>query len=264
MNWASLLLAAVFGTPAVVMLVRRKAPRTAAILAALAALCLLSGIPSLLAALGHPLGAGPVLLGIVILAIGFAMFFYLDVIRGEHKTPLFKGKGGGAARGARCGRQGQPSRPPAGRQRRPGRGRADDRDELRGRVGYRQRLLPDRHDDHAPAGSLTMGRAPAGLPSGDLEPVEGVVVPGPACPRMRRRGPPFPAGGRVAAMWAHHGPFVRPFLWLPGIWLDAAAAHAVSPLAVQVLLAAGPVAGIAWAEAPRSPQGLPACTWPCP
>lgn len=96
MNWASLLLAVLFGTPAAVMLVRHKAPRGTAIMFALAAVCILAGVPSLLAALGHPVGSGPVLLGIVIVAIVSAMFFYFDVIRGEHKTPLFGRKGGAA------------------------------------------------------------------------------------------------------------------------------------------------------------------------
>ena len=97
MNWASLLLAVVLGTPAVVMFLRHKAPRTAAILAALAVLCLLSGIPSLMATVGHPIPPGPFLLAVVAVAIVCGMFFYLDVVRGEHKSPLFKGKGGGGA-----------------------------------------------------------------------------------------------------------------------------------------------------------------------
>ena len=95
MNWASLLLAVVFGTPAAVMFLRHKAPRATAILAALAVLCLVAGVPSLMAAAGHPIPPGPFLLVVVVVAIVSAMFFYLDVIRGEHKTPLFKGKGGG-------------------------------------------------------------------------------------------------------------------------------------------------------------------------
>ena len=103
MNWASLLLAVVLGTPAVVMFLRHKAPRTAAILAALAVLCLLSGIPSLMATVGHPIPPGPFLLAVVAVAIVCGMFFYLDVVRGEHKSPLFKGKGGGGAAGAATG-----------------------------------------------------------------------------------------------------------------------------------------------------------------
>lgn len=104
MNWASLILAAVFGTPAVVLLLHRKAPRVVAILGALAALCLLAGIPSLLVTLGHPLAPGPLLLGLVAASLASAMFFYLDVIRGHHKDPLMgrhraiagsDGKGGG-------------------------------------------------------------------------------------------------------------------------------------------------------------------------
>ena len=96
MNWASLLLAVVFGTPAAVMFIRHKAPRAAAVLAALALLCLLAGVPSLMAEVGHPIPPGPFLLGVVAAAIVSAMFFYLDVIRGEHKTPVFGRKGSGA------------------------------------------------------------------------------------------------------------------------------------------------------------------------
>ncbi len=100
MNWASLFLAAVFGTPAVVLLLHHKAPRLVAILAALAALCLLAGVPSLLAALGHPLPPGPILLGITVCALASATFFYLDVIRGGHKQPLMGRKAIGSATGA--------------------------------------------------------------------------------------------------------------------------------------------------------------------
>ena len=99
MNWASLLLAVVLGTPAAVLLVRHKAHRAMAILFALAAVCVLAGIPSLLAALHHPIGTGWILLGIVAAFITSVMFFYFDVVRGEHKKALF-GKGGGGAPGA--------------------------------------------------------------------------------------------------------------------------------------------------------------------
>jgi hypothetical protein len=93
-NWAPLTLAVVFGVPAITMMVRHKAPRTAAVLAALALLCVLAGIPSFLAAFGHPLKPGLTLL-IVIAAFAVSLiFFYLDVIRGEHKSPLRKGGGG--------------------------------------------------------------------------------------------------------------------------------------------------------------------------
>ena len=88
MNWASLILAAAFGAPAVVMLLHRKAPRVVAILAALTALCVIAGVPSLLAGLGHPIGPGPILLGIIVCAFAAATFFYFDVIRGRHKDPL--------------------------------------------------------------------------------------------------------------------------------------------------------------------------------
>ncbi|HET9975659.1 MAG TPA: hypothetical protein VFQ68_46065, partial [Streptosporangiaceae bacterium] len=48
---------------------------------------------------GHPVGTGWVLLGIVIAFITSVMFFYFDVIRGEHKSPLLGRKGGGGAAG---------------------------------------------------------------------------------------------------------------------------------------------------------------------
>ena len=96
MNWAPLTLAVVFGAFGITMMIRKKAPRTAAVLAASAMLCVLAGIPSFLAALGHPLKPGLTLLVIVAAFCVSLIFFYLDVIRGEHKTPLFKGKGGGS------------------------------------------------------------------------------------------------------------------------------------------------------------------------
>ena len=82
LNYQALALAVVFGTPAVVMLLHRKAPRLVAILGALAALCLVAGVPSFLALIGHPLAPGPILLGIIVAALASAMFFYFDLIRG--------------------------------------------------------------------------------------------------------------------------------------------------------------------------------------
>jgi hypothetical protein len=110
-NWAPLTLAVVFGVPAITMMVRHKAPRAAAVLAALALLCVLAGIPSFLAALGHPLKPGLTLL-IVIAAFGVSLiFFYLDVIRGEHKSPLRKGGGGAGTPGAGGGKHNHHVRP---------------------------------------------------------------------------------------------------------------------------------------------------------
>jgi hypothetical protein len=113
MNWAPLILAVVCATPATVMLLHGRAPRAVAILFALAALCVLAGVPSFLAEVGHPLSPGPVLLGIVAAALGSATFFYLDVIRGHHKTPLKIGRkaigGGTGAPGA--GKGGHHARP---------------------------------------------------------------------------------------------------------------------------------------------------------
>lgn len=111
MNWAPLILAVVFGTPAVVMLLHRKAPRVVAILAALAALCILAGVPSFLTQLGHPLGAGPILLGIIACAAASATFFYLDVIRGHHKDSLMGRKALGAGGQGGSGKGGHHARP---------------------------------------------------------------------------------------------------------------------------------------------------------
>jgi hypothetical protein len=106
-NWFPLLLAAVFGALGAALLVRHKAPRAAAIFIALGALALLAGIPSLLAMIGHPLAPGWVLLGVVVATIFAAIFFYLDIIRGEHKNPLGRKGGGGA--GTPGGGSGKPN-----------------------------------------------------------------------------------------------------------------------------------------------------------
>jgi len=102
--WAPLILAVIFGAPATVMLLHGKMPRAVAILFALAALCILAGVPSLLAMVGHPLRPGWVLLGIVAAACASATFFYLDVIRGHHKDALKVGRkavGGGQGGGGK-------------------------------------------------------------------------------------------------------------------------------------------------------------------
>lgn len=113
MNWAPLTLAVVFATPATVMLLHGKLPRAVAILYALAALCLLAGVPPLLAFLGHPLRPGLILLGILAAALASATFFYLDVIRGHHKDSLMgrKAIGGGAAGGGGGGKKNHHVRP---------------------------------------------------------------------------------------------------------------------------------------------------------
>jgi S-DNA-T family DNA segregation ATPase FtsK/SpoIIIE len=92
--------------------------------------------------------------------------------------------------------------------------------------------------------AVMMDEAP---PAGD-DVLTGHIIPGlaepePAPARPAPRGP-----GTAAAMWRHHGVFVKPFLWLPPVWLDAAAVHALSPLPVKILLAVGPVTGITWSR----------------
>lgn len=98
MNWAPLTLAVVFATPATVMLLHGKLPRAVAILYALAVLCLLAGVPSLMAMLRHPMKPGLILLGALAAALASATFFYLDVLKGGHKDSLMGRKaitGGG-------------------------------------------------------------------------------------------------------------------------------------------------------------------------
>ena len=81
----------------------------------------------------------------------------------------------------------------------------------------------------------------------------GEVIPGTPAPALSRPAPARP--GAVRLMWAHHGVFIRPFLWLPLVWADAAVVHAVVPLPVKFLLAAGPVAGVAWKRLRRARKG---------
>ena len=79
--------------------------------------------------------------------------------------------------------------------------------------------------------------------------VQGTVVPGSGVPAESARPEPEPEPRKPGAfrlMWRHHGPFIRPFLWLVVIWVDAAAAHRSPVLAVRVLLTAGPVALAGW------------------
>jgi hypothetical protein len=110
-NWAPLTLAVVFGGFGITMMLRHKGPRAAAVLVALALLCLLAGIPSFLAALGHPLRPGLTLLIVVAAFCVSLIFFYLDVIRGEHKSPLRKGGGAPGAAGGGGGKHNHHIRP---------------------------------------------------------------------------------------------------------------------------------------------------------
>lgn len=101
MKWSSLLLATLAGTPAVYMFVRHKGPRARAVLAAVAVLFLISGVPSLLAAIGHPVAARWMLLVIPAGLILSALFVWHDIVKGEHHKPVMgrKAIGGGAAAG---------------------------------------------------------------------------------------------------------------------------------------------------------------------
>ena len=84
------------------------------------------------------------------------------------------------------------------------------------------------------------------MPAGDEITGTVVVDTDDAPPAAPARPHAVPRPGAARLMWRHHGALIRPFGWLPGIWLNAAAVHAVSPLPVQVLLATAPAGGVAW------------------
>src|SRR5450755_2310600 len=92
--------------------------------------------------------------------------------------------------------------------------------------------------------AVMMDEAP---PAGD-DVLTGHIIPGLAEPEPAPARPAPRGRGTAAAMWRHHGVFVKPFLWLPPVWLDAAVVHALSPLPVKILLAVGPVTGITWSR----------------
>jgi hypothetical protein len=93
-NHFLLLGAVVSGIPAVVMLIRHKAPRATAVSAGLTAAFLVAAIPSLLARFHYPITNWLVWLGIIAVFIGAVLFFWYDVLHDEHQKPLFKKKGG--------------------------------------------------------------------------------------------------------------------------------------------------------------------------
>lgn len=109
MNFDSLLLATLTGTPAAYMFARHKAPRTRSILAGVTAFFLIAGIPPLLAAIGHPVAAGWTLLGIVAGFILCALLVWHDIIKGEHNHQMFGGRkaiaGAGPSSGGGSGKK---------------------------------------------------------------------------------------------------------------------------------------------------------------
>lgn len=111
MNWAPLLLGVLAGVPAAVLTMRGKAPRSAGILAGFATLCAIAGVPPLRTLAHSHFGVGVVLVALVAVVLVAVFFFWLDIIRGEHKAPLFGRKGGGAPGAAGGGKQNHHVRP---------------------------------------------------------------------------------------------------------------------------------------------------------
>jgi len=95
-NWPPLILGILAGVPAAVLTMRGKAPRASALLAGFATLCAIAGVPPLRALVHRHFGVGAVLAVILVVVLVAVFFFWLDIIRGEHKAPLFGRKGGGA------------------------------------------------------------------------------------------------------------------------------------------------------------------------
>lgn len=111
MNWPPLILGILAGVPAVVLTMRGKAARTCAILAGFATLCTIAGVPALRALVHRHYGVGAVLAVILVVVLVAVFFFWLDIIRGEHKAPLFGRKGGGTPNQAGGGKQNHHIRP---------------------------------------------------------------------------------------------------------------------------------------------------------
>jgi S-DNA-T family DNA segregation ATPase FtsK/SpoIIIE len=76
------------------------------------------------------------------------------------------------------------------------------------------------------------------------EVLTGHVVPGDSTPEAApARFTPRPRRpGASRLMWRCHGRFVRPFLWIPAIWVNALAVWYVTPLGARLLLAVAPAA----------------------
>jgi DNA segregation ATPase FtsK/SpoIIIE, S-DNA-T family len=83
-----------------------------------------------------------------------------------------------------------------------------------------------------------------------------VVTPDDAPPAVPARPQAGNRPGAARLLWRHHGPFVAPFLWIPAVWADGAAAHAVSPLAAQLLVGLAPPAIAAGVKLRRKRLGL--------
>jgi hypothetical protein len=110
-NWPPILLLALAATPAVVLTMRGKAPRLCGALAGFAALCLIAGVPALRSLVHRHWGVGVVLIALVVAVLVGLLFFYLDFIRGEHRSAVLGKKGGGAPGAAGGGKANHHIRP---------------------------------------------------------------------------------------------------------------------------------------------------------
>ena len=104
--------------------------------------------------------------------------------------------------------------------------------------------------------------AAAVMPGSRDDVLTGHVVPGEDVPPARAAAVSSPARpGALRLMWRLHGPFIAPFLPLPLVWADGAAAWAVSPLAARLLLAVVPSVVVMRFRLRRARQGARAYAW---
>ena len=88
--------------------------------------------------------------------------------------------------------------------------------------------------------------------------VQGTVVSDSGVPAEPPRPEPQPREpGALRLMWRHHGPFIKPFLWIIALWAAGGLAHRAHGLEVRALLTVLPVAVPGWRVFRRTRKGTP-------
>ncbi len=90
--------------------------------------------------------------------------------------------------------------------------------------------------------------------------LEGTVVSDSGVPAEPARPEPDPEPrkpGAIRLMWRHHGPFIKPFLWIAVLWLYAALVHRAHGLEVRALLTVFPVIASGWRVSRRTRKRTP-------